>query len=155
MAALFEGDFHGRAIKAEYGTKKNGTPQCRVVLEITSKGEGKGCHVQWAGNFKSESIKYTKRDMVALGWQGKTVGTFVDDVMADPKEVPFQVRIAEWTDPATGKLKRWLSAGSIGYEPMPLNAPTSDTTRSVDSWFAEAGDVRPAGTGGPDDDLPF
>lgn len=143
---LFEGDVHGRAIKAEYGTDKSGKPQCRAVLEITTEGERTGTHVQWSGNFKQDSIKYTRRDMLALGWEGKTIESFVGDVLAKKIIVPFQVRIAEWTDPKTGKLKKWLSAGSIGWEAPPLNKPTQDTTSQVDGWFASAAD---------DDDLPF
>lgn len=164
MSALFEGDFSGRVTKADYGTDKGGKPQIRVTLEITTEGERRGVQVQYSGNFKQESIKYTKRDMLALGWRGKTIGTFVDDVLDASeagKVVPFQVRIAEWEDPNTGKLKRWLAAGSIGYEAPPLNAPTDDMTARVDSWFAEVdepgerrGNQHPNAPG-PDSDIPF
>ena len=149
MSNLFEGDFHGKAIKAEYGTDKGGKPQVRVMLEITTEGERKGTRVPYSGNFKAESIKYTKRDLLALGWAGKTISTFVADVMVAPKVVPFQVRIADWTDPETGKRKQWLTAGSIGYEVPPLNAATNDMTKNVDSWFAELD------APGNSDDLPF
>lgn len=157
--SLFEGDFHGKTIRADYGTDKSGKPQLRVTLEITTEGERKGTQVQYSGSFKQESIKYTKRDMLALGWSGQSVATFVDDVLgaaAEGKTVPFQVRIAEWTDPKTGKLKRWLAAGSIGYEAPPLNAPTDDMNRRVDQWFAEdddGGHGRSSSTG--DDNIPF
>lgn len=164
MSAMFEGDYHGNVVKADYGTDKGGKPQIRVMLEITTDGERKGVQVQYSGNFKQDSIKYTKRDMLALGWAGKSIGSFVDDVLnasENGKVVPFQVRIAEWTDPKTGKLKKWLAAGSIGYEAPPLNTPTDDMTARVDSWFSDAGDntgdrqTSYSNAPGHTDDIPF
>lgn len=157
---LFEGDFRGKAVKAEFGTDaKNGKPAVRVTMEI-GEGPRSGIQVPYNGNFKTESIRYTKRDLMALGWQGKTIGTLVDDVMKAAKVVPFKVRIATYTNPETGKTSEWISVGSIGYEAPPLAAPTHQLTANVDSWFAEV-DEAPAGNGrhpnapGPDSDIPF
>lgn len=146
MSNLFEGDFRGKAVKAEYGTDtKSGKPAVRVTMEI-GEGPKAGIQVPYNGNFKAESIRYTKRDLMALGWQGKTIGTFVDDVMKAAKVVPFKVRIARYDNPETGKVSEWISVGSIGYEAPPLAAATNQLTANVDSWFNEA-DEAPSGNG--------
>lgn len=155
--ALIEGNFHGKAVKAEVGTNKDNKPVIRVELEVT-EGEHKGKRFNYDGNLKAESIKYTKRDMVALGWQGKDVMTFVDDVLKDPKVVPFEVTIATWNKPESmgGGIKQWSSVRSIGYAAPPLTAIDNDKAKDVNSWFAEAGDVAPTnGARGGNSDIPF
>lgn len=159
MSNLFEGDFRGKAVKAEFGTDaKSGKPAVRVTMEIT-EGERAGTQVNYNGNFKQESIRYTKRDLMALGWQGKSIGTFVDDVMKAAKVVPFKTRIARYENPETGKVSEWTSVGSIGYEAPPLAAPTKQITANVDSWFAEADDdgngSHPNASGRDNDRIPF
>lgn len=160
LPRLFEGEFTGRCIKAEYGTGKNDKPSARALMEIT-EGPRKGTQVPYEANFKAESIKYTKRDLMALGWSGRTIATYVEDVTKANKTVTFQVRIAEYTNPETGKFRQWLSVGSIGNAAPPLSAPTQTTTRSVDSWFAEVDDSgHPNAPGssydtGTDSDAPF
>lgn len=164
MSALFEGDFQGKVTKAEFGTDKNGKPQLRATIEIVTEGERKGVSVGYSGNFKTkDASKYTRRDMIALGWKGNSASTFVSDVMTASQgglTFPFSVRTAEWID-SNGKLKRWNSASNIGYQAPPLNAADSDTVRQVDSWLAEADPESqpPAhggyGSGNDDDSIPF
>jgi hypothetical protein len=145
LPRLFEGDFTGKAIKVEYGEGKGGKPSIRVTMEI-GEGPRRGTQVQYEANMKAESIKYTKRDLMALGWQGKSVATLVDDITKAALVVPFSTRIATYENPETGKTRQWNSVGSIGNAAPPLSAPTQDTTRNVDNWFAEVDDV--PGNGG-------
>jgi hypothetical protein len=157
MSQLFEGDFIGKAIKAEFGVNgKSGKPELRASIEIVSPGERLGAVVGYSGSFKAESVKFTKRDMKALGWKGVDVSTFVDDVMAaaaEGKTFPFQARIAEWTNP-DGKLRRWVAAGSIGYEAVPLNRASNDVAARVNEWLNEDNDSA-SGSGSYNEDIPF
>lgn len=147
MSNLFEGDFIGKAVKAEFGSDaRNGKPKVRVTMEIT-EGPRAGTQVPYEGNFKQESIAYTKRDLVALGWQGKTMATFVSDVMGAARIVPFQVRTATYENPDTGKVRQWNSVGNIGYAAPPLKAADPTLTRDVDGWFNEV-DGPSTGNGG-------
>ncbi len=139
---MIEGQFHGKATKAEVGANKDNKPVIRAQLEVT-EGEHKGKRFNYEGNLKQESIKFTKRDMVALGWTGTDVTTFVDDVTKAAtagKVVPFEVTIATWNKP-DGTIKQWESVRSIGYSAPPLNALDKDKAKDVNSWFADAGDV--------------
>lgn len=145
--AFFEGDFVGRPVKVEFGTNpKNGRPTARITMEIT-EGDKRGRQVPYEANFKQEAIGYTKRDLMAAGWQGKTMATFVDDVTKagqSEKPIPFSVRIATFENPETGKVRQWLSVGSIGNYVPPIVAATKDDVRDVDQWFAEVPDAPPA-----------
>lgn len=133
-----------------------------MMMEITT-GARTGTQVPYEANFKPESIKYTKRDLMALGWQGRTIATLADDIMRAALSVPFQVRIATYENPDTGKTRQWNSVGSIGNAAPPLSAATEQTTRNVDSWFAEVEDGGSSSSGGGrhpnapgnDSDLPF
>lgn len=150
VSRLFEGDFTGKAVKVEFGEGKGGKPAIRVMMEIGS-GSRSGTQVPYEANFKPESIKYTKRDLMALGWKGQSVSTLVADVMAAGLTVPFNVRIATYENPETGKTRQWNSVGSIGNAAPPLSAASADTTRNVDSWFAEVDDQPSRGGGGGGD----
>lgn len=147
VSRLFEGDFTGKAVKVEFGEGKGGKPAIRVMMEIAS-GSRSGTQVPYEASFKPESIKYTKRDLMALGWKGQSVSTLVADVMAAGLTVPFNVRIATYENPETGKTRQWNSVGSIGNAAPPLSAASADTTRNVDSWFAEVEDQPSRGGGG-------
>ena len=90
--ALFEGDFVGRAVGPEGGAKK-GKPIVRIEMEITD-GDLKGRRVTFEGKLDADNIPFTKRAMLAIGWKGKSVTTFLDDVKAAALTVPFRVEIA-------------------------------------------------------------
>lgn len=143
---LFEGDFEARQTKPEFGGKK-GKPFVRVEMEITSDGPHKGRRLTFEGKLDTKNIKYTKQYMIALGWQGKTSGTFVADVTKANLTVPVQVRIASF-EREDGTVRQWSSIDKIGRMTAPLDALDADQVRDVDGWFAEAGDVgAPAGGG--------
>lgn len=157
LPRLFDGDFVGKIIGAEYGTGTNGKPSARVILEI-AEGPRSGTRVTYEANFKKESIKYTKRNLMAAGWQGKSMDTLASDVgERGGYTVPFRIRIAEYLVPGTGKLRQWNSVDSIGDFVPALSTATMEMTKDVDSWFAAVDDDAAIGNGrrGNDDDLPF
>jgi hypothetical protein len=146
MADLFSGDFDARAVKPEIGAKGS-KPVVRVKMEIMSDGPHRGKRLDYEGKLDEKNIKYTKQHMIALGWQGRTVATFVDDVMKAAKVVPVEVRIAEYTRD-DGSVSRWSSIDRIGRAAAPLAPLAHDKVADVDSWFAEVGDVgAPAANG--------
>lgn len=167
--ALIDGkEYLGTPTDPEYGTNpKNGKPEMRFMMEVV-EGDSKGQRVPYKANTKNpQSTSYAKRDMVAAGWQGKTVGTFVADLTAANKagkKMTFVARLASFTRD-DGTVSQWWTVGSIGYSAPPLAAPTNDITKNVDSWFADAPDAATPATGnnnsrhpnapGNDDDLPF
>lgn len=148
--ALIAGDFQGKAIKAECGANpKSGKPEVRIDMQVT-EGEHKNKTFQYSGKLDEKSIKYTKRDMMALGWTGKDVRAFASEVKAADKTVGFQVEIATW-EKEDGTVKQWSTVRSIGYTAPPL-APLGDKTADVNQWFAEAGEVSAKEK---DDQIPF
>jgi len=153
MAILFEGDCKGKAVDAEIGPDNNGRPVVRWNMLVT-EGPHAGKKASYRGQLDEKNIKYTKRDMMAIGWKGKdAVGTFVNDVKAAELTVPFTAEIAEFTRD-NGTVSRWTSARSIGFAAKPLGTFDKDKARDVNSWFDEAGDVgAPAAKAG--DDIPF
>lgn len=154
MSALFEGDFVGKAVKTEVGSR-NGKLLIRIEMEIT-EGERKGQRVSYEGKLTEDVIKYTKRDMIAVGWKGQSVKTFADDVKAANLTVPFTVRIASWQPPEPGRpLRQWSAVDRIGGGAKPLDALDDDKLKNVDKWFAEAGDVGEPAATGDQDGLPF
>lgn len=155
--ALIEGTFQGKVIP---GTAKIGESKGKVLavatLEVT-EGDHKGRRFNYEGKLDDKSIKYTKRDMVALGWKGVKSSTVTADVDAAALTVTFDVEIARWTNPE-GKLREWNAVRSIGGGgARQVDALDADKQRNVDQWFAEAGDVGAAanGAGAQADDIPF
>ena len=162
LPRLFEGDFLGKPVKVEYGMGKGNKPSARITMRIVEGPRG-GTDIVYEANFKPDSIKYAKRDMMAVGWQGKSMNTFVADVnqfITSDATVQFNVRIASYTSPETGKTREWNSVGGIGYVAAPLQAPTADLTQRIDQWFADAEAAGGDGSGPPnapgnDADIPF
>jgi hypothetical protein len=157
MSDLFEGEFKGKAVDVEFGANpKNGKPCIRLKMEITD-GQRAGTRLPYEGKLDERNIRYTKSSMVALGWQGKDVRTFVDDVTKAAKVVSFSARIATW-DPQDGRpVRQWTSVGSIGFAAAPLSKLESDKVADVNQWFAEVPDDSGGqGNGAPaDDSIPF
>lgn len=165
MAILFEGDCKGKGVDVEVGGDRNSKPVVRWNMLVT-KGPHEGKKASYKGKLDPENIKYTKRDMIALGWKPRDgkykIETFVDDVKAADLEVPFMAEIASWEDPDTGKLKQWTSARSIGFAAAPLAPLDKEKAADVNSWFDEVPDVGggDAGNGAPPrrsnpNDIPF
>ncbi len=137
----------GRAMQPEYGKNpKSGRMEIRLSMEIV-EGPLTGIRVKWTANMKNaKSIAFAKRDMIAAGWQGQSVLTFVTDVKtatASGRKVPFEARLAVNGQNEDGSPNTWWTAGSIGGGSVPLIATDSDDDRNVDQWFTNAGDIQP------------
>ncbi len=152
MAALFEGNVTGKVVNPEFGADKNGKPRVKWEMQVLD-GEHKDKRASYSGKLDEENIKWTKRDMILIGWKGKDVRTFVDDVKAANLTVPFQAEIATNTYQDTGKTSQWTSARFAGAA-APLKALDKDKIDQANKWFADAGDVSAPTTGG-NSDIPF
>lgn len=150
MAILFEGDVKGKAVDVEVGADKNGKPRVRWNMLVT-EGPHSGKKASYSGKLDPENIKWTKRDMIAIGWQGRDVRTFVADVAAADRTLPFVAEIASFE--RDGKVSQWTSARSIGFAAAPLSPLAKDKVADVNSWFADAGEI--GGGGGGNDGVPF
>lgn len=143
MSALFEGQgLKGRATNVEIGVDKQGRARVRWDMVIT-EGEFKGRVAKYSGKLDADNIKYTKRDMVAIGWRGEKSSTFVADVEKANLVVEFDAEIAEHNG------RQWVSARFGGG--APLNALDNDKERELDRLFSQAGPVG----GGDADAAPF
>ena len=149
MAILFEGDCKGKAVDVELGANGQGKPQVRWNMLVT-EGPHEGKKASFSGKLDPDNIKWTKIAMIAIGWQGKDVRTFVEDVAKADRIVPFAAEIVTFTKD-NGKVSQWTSAKSIGYQAKPLGALEKDKIADVNSWFDEVGDVG----GGGNSDIPF
>lgn len=160
--ALIEGTFQGKLVSgtAKIGDRK-GKTLAVAQLEVT-EGDHKGKRFNYEGGLHAEGIKYTKRDLMALGWKGQTIKSLELDTEAALKAgltVPFVVEIARWEKP-DGTVKEWNAVRSIGNSAPTLDAIDGDKQRNVDRWFAEAGDVGAPQANGANgaarqDDIPF
>jgi hypothetical protein len=149
MAILFEGECIGKVSNPEVGPDTKGKPRVRWDMLVTD-GEHKGKRASYSGKLDEENIKFTKRDMMLVGWKGKDVRTFVADVKAADRVIPFTAEIASNTYEDTGKTSQWTSVRFTGSKP--LGEFDDETARKMNEWFAAAGDV---GAAKPGDDIPF
>ena len=147
--SLFEGsNLPGRPINVEFGADAQNRPRVRWNMEVV-EGEHKGKIANYSGKLDPDNIKWTKRDMIAIGWKGLDVRTFVEDVKAANRVVPFTAEIAEYNG------RQWTSAKMTGA--APLGQLDNEKVADVNKWFAEAGDVAPSNgaSSGARDDIPF
>lgn len=150
--ALFEGSCVGRAVKQEVGADGQGKPRVKWEMEVID-GEHKGKRAQYSGKLDAENIKWTKRDMISIGWQGKDVRTFVDDVAKANLTIPFEAQIASYDNPSTGKSSQWTAAKMTGA--LPLAKLDNDKIENVNRWFSEAEDVAPTSGRPEEESIPF
>lgn len=138
MAILFDGDCKGKAVDVELGVDTNGKPRVRWSMEVT-EGPHAGKKASYSGKLDPENIKFTKRDMMAIGWKGTdAAGTFVSDVAAAAKVIPFTAETVSFTRD-NGKTSQWTAAKNIGFQAQPLNAMDRETAKKVNGWFDEVG----------------
>jgi hypothetical protein len=149
---MIQGQFYGKLVK---GTAKiagrNGKTLAFAELEVI-EGEHKGKRFNYEGKLDEKGIKYTKRDLMALGWKGQKSATITADCDAALEGglvVPFEVEVARWNKP-DGGVKEWETIRSIGRAPMKLDELDAQKLADVDGWFADAGPVD-----GSNSDLPF
>lgn len=145
MSVLFEGNCNGRAVEVEVGADGGGKPRVRWSMEVTD-GPHAGKRASYSGKLDEENIKWTKRDMKAIGWKGKDVRTFVEDVAKANLIVPFVAEIA--SNERNGKTSQWTAAKLTGA--LPLASLDSGKVDEVNKWFAEADDG-----GNGEDSIPF
>jgi hypothetical protein len=139
MSNLFEGEgFIGRVRDAQVG-KYNGKIRVSANFEIVD-GPYKGRRIQYDGKTDPENLFYTKRDMVAMGWKGKSQSTFAKDVEDAGLTLEFSVRIASFNG------RQWLSVGRIGAA-LQLQPLDRDEASELDRYFSEVPDQQP-GRGG-------
>lgn len=152
--ALFEGNCEGKAINVEFGSDNKGKMRVRWDMEVIG-GPHAGKRAQYSGKLDPDNIKYTKAAMVAIGWKGKDVRTFLDDVARANHTVSFTAEIAE-NQKDNGKISRWTSAKSIGFVAQPLEKPSESKLDDVNGWFAEVPDApQHPNAPGADEDIPF
>jgi hypothetical protein len=140
-----EGNYQGQPTSYEFGTDNKGAPTVRITMKVV-EGPHAGQTAQFKNGFGEKAVKFTKRALVALGWQGKDIKTAEADIMTSPKTVPMQVVIAEWEG------RQWSSVRSIGAFGEPLKPADAATTKDVNQWLEEVGDVSGAK---PGDAIPF
>lgn len=134
-----EAFYEGVPINPTYHVVNGNMPYVCVVMKII-EGPLAGREFKFERNkWDTKGNVFAFRNMRALGWQGKTVATFVDDVrafMATGKTVQFQARLAEF-----GKAT-WWTADKIGQGTTTLikqgTPATAETTAFVDDMIAEA-----------------
>lgn len=135
-------EYMGHPIAPEYGNNpKSGKREIRLYMEIAD-GPLAGRRVKYTANTKDpRSTAYAKRDLMAAGWKGKDIGTFVADVTANAQtKISFTVRLARVTRD-DGSVNEWWTVGSIGQGAIPLAKATPDDDRTVNGWFAEAEEI--------------
>ncbi len=156
MATLFEGSCIGKAVDIEFGIDNKEKPRVRWSMQVTA-GPHIGKRANYSGKFDAGNIKWTKRDMMLIGWKGKDVRTFLDDVRAANREISFDAEIARF-ERSDGSVSEWTSVRMSGAAPL---APAKDDTiAEVNKWFSEAEEIGPpksdgSETDGSETDAPF
>lgn len=149
MSNLIKGSFQGKPAKYEFGLGKKG-PEVRIDFIIVG-GEHANTKVPYNGNFGAKGVKYTKRALLALGWQGKDINTAEADIMTSPKTVPIEIEIARW-EKDDGTVKEWSTVRSVGNFGEPLKPADNSTLKDVNQWLSEVADEKPQGDDGA---IPF
>jgi hypothetical protein len=134
---LFSGDFTGRATRAEFGEDKSGRPKIRITMQVGDGQPHAGKTAAYDGKLDEKNVRFTKAAMVAVGWQGKDVRTFVDDVAKAQLVVPFTVEVARF-ERDDGSVSEWSAVRRIG-SGSPLATPSKETVSDVNKWLADAG----------------
>lgn len=135
--ALIQGNFMGKAVKAELGVNKKGQPEFKVEFEIVG-GEHAGRRLPYSGLFTEKAVKYTRRAMVELGWAGGDASTIVKDVTAAAKVVAIEITVANWKNPETGEVREWSTVRNVGTYSAPLEPLDASKLKDVNSWLADA-----------------
>lgn len=149
MSNLFAGTFQAVAVNPQIGEYK-GKRKTTIEFEIAD-GDRKGQRVSYDGKLDSDNIRWTKRAMMAVGWQGKDVSTFRSDVLAAKRVVTITTRVAEYTR-NDGTVSQWTAVDKVGDGVIELAPLDADKQRELNRYFA---DVQEAASGSNDSDIPF
>jgi hypothetical protein len=136
-ANLFSGDFTGKAVRAEFGENRNGQPKIRIEMQVSDGQPHAGKRASYDGKLDEKNVRFTKAAMIAVGWKGQDVRTFVDDVAKAQLVVPFSVEVATFNRD-DGTVSEWSAVRRIGGGAQ-LATASKDTVTDVNKWLSEAG----------------
>lgn len=134
--ALIQGNFSGKAVKADLSTNKKGQVELKIDFEIVG-GEHNGRRLPYSGLFTEKAIKYTKRAMIELGASGKDAAAAPAEIMAAAKVVPIEVTVASWKKD-DGSVSEWSTVRNVGTYQPPIVPPDRSQISDVNKWLAEA-----------------
>ncbi len=108
------------------------------------------------GPLEGDNLKFTKRDLIAFGWHGKSSATMENDIVGGAKRVPFRVEHIKYRKPDKQGNDRYFAVmKDIGKAEMPEHMVMSDAQRaSLDDALAAA-DNDPFGYSEPGAPAPF
>ena len=144
------GIYKGKAVLE--GNRKIEVAKVKGALRVRGDivivgGEFDGLTASYSGKLDEKSIRWTKRDLMALGWQGKTLRSLDGDLARANTIADVEIELAHYND------RQWWSVRSIGYVPASKEEVTSDDIDKMDGWFGEA--ASPAPSNGAGDDIPY
>jgi hypothetical protein len=141
---LIQGNFTGKAVKVDLNKNKKGQAELKIEVEITA-GEHAGRRLPYSGLFTDKALKYTRRAMIELGWDGKPLPTdpkaaqasISAQILGAAKVVPIEVTVASWESP--DGLREWSTVRNIGTYVAPIVPPEKSDIVDINKWLAEAG----------------
>lgn len=144
---LIQGNFMGKATKVDLNKNKKGQTELKIDVEIVG-GDHNGRRLPYSGLFTDKAVKYTRRAMIELGWNGKALpvdpkaaqAALSSQILDAAKAVPIEVTIASWTNPETGELREWSTVRNIGTYQAPIVPPEKSDIVDMNKWLAEADD---------------
>lgn len=145
MSQLIQGNFTAKPTKVDLSTNKKGQVEFKAEFEIVG-GEHNGRRLPYSGLFTDKAIKYTRRAMLELGWDGKALpldpkeaqASLSKQMLTSPKAVPIEVTIASWTNPETNELREWSSIRNVGTYSPPVVPPDRSQIADMNKWLADA-----------------
>lgn len=154
---LIQGNFIGKAVRVDLSKNKKQQPELKIDFELVG-GEHAGRKLPYSGLFTDKAVKYTRRAMLELGWDGKPLPTDPKEAQASlskqilgaAKSVPVEVTVASWKNPDTDELREWSTVRNVGTYTPPIVPPERSDIVDMNRWLADAGE----GEGGSSD-IPF
>jgi hypothetical protein len=144
--ALIQGNFVGKAVKVDLNKNKKNQPELKIEFEIV-EGVNVGRRLPYSGLYTDKAIKYTRRAMIELGWDGKPLPTdpkeaqahLARQILGAAKAVPIEVTIASWTNPETGEPREWSTVRNVGAYQAPIVPPDRSDIVDMNKWLEDAG----------------
>lgn len=143
--ALIQGNFIGKAVKVDLNKNKKKQPELKIEFEITD-GPNAGRRLPYSGLYTDKAVKYTRRAMLELGWDGKSLPTdpkeaqahLAKQILGAGKAVPIEVTVANWTNPETNELREWSTVRNVGTYVAPIVPPDRSDLVDMNQWLADA-----------------
>jgi hypothetical protein len=152
MNELAEGTWPCTVISGEAGETKPGVVVARITVRFDD-GPSKGRTGTYEDEVNAKSALYVSRSMKAVGWTGKSIGTFAGDVAAwiartggkstaEVKHIEIKrgKQYDKWVAEGCPEEKRpiWDKVNSIGRGPRALAAPKPSTLVDADDALRAA-----------------